>query len=50
VEAAAQALAVLGLSGEIAAADSPGPGSLRSRLLDALHTMDEATIRGVRIG
>jgi hydroxyethylthiazole kinase len=49
VEAAAQALAVLGLSGEIAAAGSSGPGSLRSRLLDALYAMDEAAIQSVRI-
>jgi hydroxyethylthiazole kinase len=49
VEAAAQALAILGLAGEIAAADSPGPGSLRWRILDALHGLDEGALRGVRI-
>jgi hydroxyethylthiazole kinase len=49
VGAAAQALAILGLAGEIAATDSPGPGSLRWRILDALHAMDEAALQGVRI-
>jgi hydroxyethylthiazole kinase len=50
LQAAAQALAILGLAGQIAAGDSHGPGSLRSRLLDALYVMDEAAIQGVRIG
>jgi hydroxyethylthiazole kinase len=50
VLAAAQALAVLGLCGEIAARQADGPGSLRWRLLDALHNLDEAAIQGVRIG
>ena len=45
VLAAARALAVLGLAGEIAAEQSKGPGSLQMHLLDALHTLDEATVR-----
>lgn len=50
LRATAHALAVLGLCGEIAAAESPGPGSLRWRLLDALHQLDEpAVVSGVRI-
>lgn len=48
--AAARALAVLGLCGEIAARESPGPGTLRLRLMDALYTLDEpAVLAGVRI-
>lgn len=50
VLASAQALAVLGLCGEIAARDAEGPGSLRWRLLDALHRLDEEMLEGVRIG
>jgi hydroxyethylthiazole kinase len=45
VLAAAHALAVLGLAGELAAEQSKGPGSLQMHLLDALHTLDEATVR-----
>lgn len=48
--ASAHALAVLGLCGEIAARDAAGPGTLRWRLLDALHTLDAETVRrGARI-
>ncbi len=47
--AAAQAMATLGLAGELAAARSPGPGSLQMNLLDALHALDEAALEGVRI-
>lgn len=47
--AAAQALGVLGLCGEIAARDADGPGSLRWRLLDALYHLDQSGIAGVRI-
>lgn len=50
VLAAAQALAVLGLCGETAARQADGPGSLRWRLIDALHNLDESAIQGVRIG
>ena len=49
VLAAAHALAVLGLCGEIAAREAQGPGSLRTRLLDALYRLDEEALRGVRI-
>ena len=49
VLAAAEALAVLGLCGEIAARAADGPGSLRWRLLDALHQLDAAALQGVRI-
>lgn len=38
--AAVSALAVLGVAGEIAAEQSPGPGSLQVHLLDALYRMD----------
>lgn len=49
--ATAQALAVLGLAGELAARQAAGPGSLRLHLLDALYRLDEATVTaGVRIG
>ncbi|HYO69838.1 MAG TPA: hydroxyethylthiazole kinase [Archangium sp.] len=45
VLAASRALVVLGLAGELAAAQSKGPGSLQLHLLDVLHTLDEATVR-----
>jgi hydroxyethylthiazole kinase len=48
--AAAIGLAVFGLAGERAAAETPGPGSLRVRIVDQLALLDEATLRaGVRI-
>jgi len=43
-EAAAQAMAVMGISGEIAAQDVPGPGSLQVRFLDALYRLSESDI------
>ena len=50
LEAAAFAMAIFGLAGEIAAERSPGPGSLQVHLLDALYGLDEATVRdGVKI-
>jgi hydroxyethylthiazole kinase len=50
LRAAAYALGVFGLAGEVAARESPGPGTLRWRILDALHTLDERTVmEGVRI-
>jgi hydroxyethylthiazole kinase len=50
LRATAHALAVLGLCGEIAARESPGPGTLRWRLLDALYQLDEpAVLEGVRV-
>ncbi|WP_235216928.1 hydroxyethylthiazole kinase [Archangium violaceum] len=45
VLAASRALVVLGLAGELAAAQSKGPGSLQLHLLDVLHTLDESTVR-----
>lgn len=47
--AAAQAMAVLGVAGEIAAARSAGPGSLQLHVLDALYTLDEQSLSAVRI-
>ena len=52
LEATAAAMAVFGLAGErgLAAAPSPGPGSLRVGLLDALHLMGEAEVlAGVKV-
>lgn len=45
LKATAAALAVLGVAGERAATDSPGPGTLRLRILDELHAMDERAIQ-----
>ncbi|HLP09517.1 MAG TPA: hydroxyethylthiazole kinase [Opitutaceae bacterium] len=42
--AVASGLSFLALAGEIAAEQSPGPGSLQLHLLDALHRLDVATI------
>jgi hydroxyethylthiazole kinase len=47
--ATAYALGVFGLAGEIAARDASGPGTLRWRLLDALHTLDRDALADVRI-
>lgn len=49
VVAAAHALAVLGVAGEIAAEGANGPGSLRLRLIDALHSMDAEALARARI-
>lgn len=49
VTAAAHALAVLGLCGENAARESPGPGTLRWRILDELYRLDEAALHGARL-
>jgi hydroxyethylthiazole kinase len=43
------ALAALGVAGEIAARESPGPGTFRWRLLDALYQLDEGAMAEVRI-
>lgn len=45
IDATVAALTALGVAGEIAAEHAPGPGSLQMMLLDALHTLDEATVR-----
>lgn len=42
--ATAQALAVLGVAGEVAAERAEGPGSLQMYLLDALYQLDEPTL------
>ncbi|WP_027366405.1 hydroxyethylthiazole kinase [Desulfocurvibacter africanus] len=39
------AMAVMGLAGEVAAQDAPGPGTLQVRFLDSLYAMDEELIR-----
>jgi hydroxyethylthiazole kinase len=49
-EAAAQAMAVMGIAGEIAAENVPGPGSLQVRFLDALYRLSEEDINhGLRV-
>jgi hydroxyethylthiazole kinase len=42
--AAASALLVIGIAGEIAAQDARGPGTFQPAFLDALHALDAATI------
>lgn len=50
MEATAHGLAIMGLAGELAAAEVAGPGSFRVALLDALYNLDEPTLnKGVRI-
>ena len=43
-EATAQAMAVMGIAGEMAAHDSPGPGSLQVHFLDTLYGMSQGDI------
>jgi len=43
--AAAAALIIFGIAGELAAVDCPGPGSFQVRLLDALAVVGEDTVR-----
>jgi hydroxyethylthiazole kinase len=43
--AAAHAMAVMGIAGEMAAEDSPGPGTFQVKFLDALYRLSEADIR-----
>lgn len=47
--AAAQALGILGVCGENAARGAEGPGTLRLRILDALHALDLTTLEGMRV-
>ena len=48
--ATAHGLAILGLSGELAAMEARGPASFRVNLLDALYNLDEAAlVTGARI-
>ena len=42
--AAAHAMAVMGIAGEMAAEGAPGPGTLQVRFLDALYTLSEKDI------
>lgn len=44
LEATAYGLAIFGLAGELAAEQSPGPGTLQVQLLDALYQLDEAIV------
>lgn len=44
-EAAAHAMAVMGIAGEIAAGKSPGPASFQMHFLDALYGLQEEDIR-----
>ena len=43
--AAVAALAALGVAGEIAGTSAAGPGSFASAIIDALHSLDRATLR-----
>lgn len=49
VLASAYALALFGLAGEMAASGAIGPGTLRVRLMDALHVLDTLPAREIRI-
>jgi hydroxyethylthiazole kinase len=44
-KAAATALTLFGIAGEMAAAEAPGPGTFQVRLLDALDALDAAQVR-----
>jgi hydroxyethylthiazole kinase len=44
-EAAVQAMAVMGIAGEIAVKNSAGPGMLQVRFLDALYGLSEKDIK-----
>lgn len=49
--AAAQAMAVMGVAGELAAAGAEGPGTLQLRFLDALYRLDADTLAArLRVG
>lgn len=45
LQAAAHAMAVMGIAGEIAAEKSNGPGSLQMHFLDVLHQLKEEDVR-----
>ena len=50
-QAAAQAMVVMGIAGEMAAEGAEGPGSLQARFLDALYAMDGNIIeKRIRLG
>lgn len=44
LSATAAAMAVMGLAGEVAAQDAPGPGTLQVRFLDSLYAMDQGLL------
>ena len=44
-DAAAHAMAVMGIAGELAAAESSGPGTFQVKFLDAIYALTEADIR-----
>jgi hydroxyethylthiazole kinase len=44
-EATVQAMAVMGIAGEIAVKDAAGPGMLQVRFLDALYGLSEKDIK-----
>ena len=44
------AMTVMGIAGEIAGADCPGPGSFQVRFLDALYSMKKKDIAKIRLG
>ena len=44
-EAAAHAMAVMGIAGELAAERAAGPGTFQAQFLDALYLLDEDTVR-----
>ncbi len=49
--AAAHAMAIMGIAGEMAAEGSEGPGTLQVRFIDALYRLGEADIhRALRVG
>jgi hydroxyethylthiazole kinase len=43
--AAAAALACYGIAGELAAAQSTGPGSFKEKFYDAVYNLDGSTVR-----
>lgn len=45
LRAAAQAMAAMGIAGEVASTRAAGPGTLQVHFLDALYELDESTIR-----
>ncbi len=44
--ATAAAMLMVGVAGEMAAAQSQGPGSFAVAILDALHSLDEEALSG----
>jgi hydroxyethylthiazole kinase len=47
LEAAAHAMAVMGISGEIAARSAKGPGSFQAHFLDALYNLSEGEVKSL---